>query len=251
MVARLSTRYGPTLARLAMRFNPRVSEERIGMRLVASGMARTLSPTSFLAAQVVLGAAGVVVGGLLGVLAGSSTKSVVLALVFGVVGYLALDAVVTVRMRVRREEMRRELPDALDILAVSVEAGLGFDGALAKLGEHKDGPLSEQFGLVLSELSIGESRQHALRRMAERVDINELTSVTTSLIQSEQLGTPLGHVLRTQAGESRHRRRVAAEEQASKAPVKMVLPTGIFILPAIIIVLVAPAMLTIFNAFGS
>ena len=246
---RLSARYGRPLARIAVRFDPRASEERIGMRLVASGLARTFSPTEFVAAEVVLGAGGVVLGGLVGVLAGSSTKAVVLALAFGALGYFVLDGIVTVRTRSRREQMRRELPDALDILAVSVEAGLGFDGALAKLGEHKDGPLAEQFALVLSELAMGEGRAHALRRMSDRVDIPELTSVTTSLIQSEQLGTPLSQVLRTQASESRQRRRLAAEEQATKAPVKMVLPTGVFIFPAIFIALVAPAVIAIGQAF--
>lgn len=247
---RLSARYGDRLARIAVRFDPRAGEEKIGMRLVASGLARTFSPTEFVAAEVVLGGAGVVLGGLLGVLAGSSTKAVVLALAFGALGYFALDGLVTVRTRSRREVMRRELPDALDILAVSVEAGLGFDGALAKLGEHKDGPLAEQFALVLSELAMGDGRAQSLRRMSDRVDIPELTSVTNSLIQSEQLGTPLGQVLRTQASESRQRRRLAAEEQATKAPVKMVLPTGIFIFPAIFIALIAPAVITIGQAFS-
>jgi tight adherence protein C len=251
ILARLSEKYGDRLAKFAIRLDPRANEEKIGLRLVSAGLARTFSPVEFLAAQVVLAGVGVVVGALIGVLAGSTGESVALGAVFGVLGYFALDAVLTVRTRTRREQMRRELPDALDILAVSVEAGLGFDGALAKLGEHKEGPLSEQFELVLNELGIGESRSHALRRMADRVDIPELTSVTTSLIQSEQLGTPLGNVLRTQATESRQRRRVAAEERASKAPVKMVFPTGVFIFPAIFIVLVAPAMITIFKAFSA
>jgi tight adherence protein C len=249
LLEQLSERYGERLARIARRFDPRANDERVGIRLVASGLARTFSPTEFLAAEVVLGAAGVVGGSLIGVLQGSSTRAVVLAVALGALGYFSLDAVVTLRSRTRREEMRRELPDALDVLAVSVEAGLGFDGALAKLGEHKEGPLAEQFELVLNELGIGESRAQALRRMANRVDIPELTSVTTSLIQSEQLGTPLGNVLRTQASESRTRRRIAAEEQATKAPVKMVLPTGLFIVPATFIVLIAPAMITIFQAF--
>jgi tight adherence protein C len=146
--------------------------------------------------------------------------------------------------------MRRELPDALDVLAVSVEAGLGFDGALAKLSEHKSGPLVEQFELVLSELSIGENRATSLRRMAERVDIPEPSSVVSSLVQSEQLGTPLGRVLRTQASESRQRRRIAAEERAAKAPVKMVLPTGLFIFPSVFIVIIGPALIAIFSAFS-
>lgn len=251
LLQRLSDRYGERLARFAIRFDPRANEERIGMRLVASGLARTFSPTELLAAEVVLGAVGVILGGLVGALAGSSLEAVALALAFGAVGYLSLDVLITLRTRVRREQMRRELPDALDILAVSVEAGLGFDGALAKLSEHKDGPLVEQFELVLSELGIGESRAASLRRMSDRVDIPELTAVVSSLIQSEQLGTPLGRVLRTQASESRQRRRIAAEERAAKAPVKMVLPTGIFIFPSVFIVIIAPAMITIFSAFSA
>ncbi len=135
------------------------------------------------------------------------------------------------RTRTRRDLMRRELPDALDVLAVSVEAGLGFDAALAKLGEYLEGPLVEEFLLVLAELRIGESRSNALRKMADRVDIPELTAVVNSLIQAEQLGSPLGQMLRVQAQEARNRRQVAAEEQAMKAPVKMLLPTASVHLP--------------------
>jgi tight adherence protein C len=247
---KLSARYGTRLAKIAVRFDPRATDERVGLKLVASGLARTFSPTEFLAAKVVLAGAGVILGGFVGTVAGSPTKAVLLAIVFGLFGFFVLDLVVTSRMRSRREEMRRDLPDALDVLAVSVEAGLGFDGALAKLGEHKSGPLVEQFELVLNELGIGESRSHALRRMSDRVDIPELTSVVSALIQSEQLGTPLGRILRTQASESRQRRRIAAEERAMKAPVKMIVPTGIFIFPAMFIVIIAPAMLQIFNAFS-
>jgi tight adherence protein C len=248
---KLSARYGKGLARIAMRLDPRASEERIGLKLVASGMARTFSPTEFLAAKVVLAGGGVILGGAIGTLAGSSSKAVLLAAIFALVGFFVLDMVVTSRIRSRREEMRRDLPEALDVLAVSVEAGLGFDGALAKLGEHKSGPLVEQFELVLNELSIGESRSYALRRMSDRVDIPELTSVVSALIQSEQLGTPLGRILRTQATESRHRRRIAAEERAMKAPVKMVVPTGLFIFPAMLIVIIAPAMIKVFTAFSA
>jgi len=247
---RLQARYGDTLARVALKLDPRATEERIGVKLVAAGLARTFSPTGFLASKVVLGAGGVVVGGLIGVLAGSTSKALLLGALLGVVGFFGLDALVVVRMRSRREEMRRDLPDALDILAVSVEAGLGFDGALAKLAEHKRGPIVEQFELVLNELGIGESRSHALRRMSDRVDIPEVTSVVNSLIQSEQLGTPLGRILRTQATESRTRRRIAAEERAMKAPVKMIVPTGLFIFPAMFVVIIAPAVIQIFHAFA-
>lgn len=247
---KLSARYGRGLARIAMRLDPRATEERVGLKLVASGLARTFSPTEFLAAKIVLAGGGVILGGVIGALAGSSSKAVALAAIFALFGFFFLDMLVTSRTRSRREEMRRDLPDALDVLAVSVEAGLGFDGALAKLGEHKSGPLVEQFELVLSELGIGESRSYALRRMSDRVDIPELTSVVSALIQSEQLGTPLGRILHTQASESRQRRRLAAEERAMKAPVKMVIPTGLFIFPAMFIVIIAPAMIKVFTAFS-
>jgi len=247
---RLQARYGETLARVAMKLDPRQTEERIGVKLVAAGMVRSFSPTGFLAAKVVLAAVGVAVGGLIGVLEGGTTQALLLGLAFGALGFFVLDVYMMSRIRARREEMRRDLPDSLDVLAVSVEAGLGFDGALAKLSEHKRGPMVEQFELVLNELGIGESRSSALRRMSDRVDIPELTSVVSALIQSEQLGTPLGRILRTQAVESRTRRRIAAEEQAMKAPVKMIVPTGLFIFPAMFIVIIAPAMISILHAFG-
>jgi tight adherence protein C len=246
---RLSARYGERLARIATKIDRRSTEDRVGLKLVAAGMARTFSPTEFLAAKVVLAGAGAVVGSLLGMVTGGATEAFVLGAVFAVVGFIVLDLVASHRARSRREQMRADLPDVLDILAVSVEAGLSFDAALAKLADHKQGPLVEQFQLVLSELAIGENRSYALRRMADRLDIPELTAVVTALIQSEQLGTPLGRILRTQATEARQRRRVAAEERAMKAPVKMVLPIGLFIFPSVFIVIIAPALITITNAF--
>jgi tight adherence protein C len=249
LLERLSERYGPRLARVAVKLDPRASEERVGLKLVAAGMAKTFSPTEFLAAKVVLGAAGVALGGLLGVVTQGAAQALLLAVVLGIAGFVLLDLVASHRARERREQMRMDLPDVLDILAVSVEAGLSFDGALAKLSEHKQGPLVEQFQLVLSELAIGENRSYALRKMADRLDIPELTAVVTALIQSEQLGSPLGKMLRTQATEARQRRRVAAEERAMKAPVKMVLPIGLFIFPSVFIVIIAPALITIVDAF--
>jgi tight adherence protein C len=110
-----------------------------------------------------------------------------------------------------------------------------------------EGPLVEEFLLVLAELRIGESRSNALRKMADRVEIAELTSVVTSLIQAEQLGSPLGDMLRVQAEESRQRRQVAAEEQAMKAPVKMLVPTAILIFPALFVVVLGPAFINVFD----
>jgi tight adherence protein C len=249
LLERLNTRYAGRLAHFAGRLDPRATEDKIGFKLVSAGLARTVSPVGYLAAKVVLGAIGVVLGGLLGALTGSPIQTLLVAVVGGLLGFLGPDVLVTMRTRKRRDLMRRELPDSLDVLAVSVEAGLGFDAAMSKLGEYLEGPLVEEFLLVLAELRIGESRSNALRKMADRVDIPELTAVVNSLIQAEQLGSPLGQMLRVQAQESRNRRQVAAEEQAMKAPVKMLLPTAVFIFPAMFVVILAPAMLKISEAF--
>jgi tight adherence protein C len=137
------------------------------------------------------------------------------------------------------------LPDALDLLAVSVEAGLGFDGAVTKLTEHMQGALVDEFGLTLGEIRIGEGRQEALKKMAERVPAPEVAAFVRSVNQADQLGISLGRILRVQAADSRLRRQAAAEEMAMKAPIKMLFPTVIFIFPAMFIVILGPAMLNL------
>lgn len=249
LLGRLGDRYRSPLARLAGRIDPRATEARVAVRLVSAGLARAFSPTGYLALKVVLAAAGIVAGGLVGVLAGSATRALLLGAALAAVGFLGPDLVVTSRVRHRRDQIRRELPDALDVLAVSVEAGLGFEAALSKLAEYMVGPLVEEFLLVLAELRVGESRSNALRKMADRVGVPELSSVVNSLVQAEQLGSPLARMLRVQAQEARHRRQVAAEEQAMKAPVKMILPTALLIFPAMFIVILVPAMLNFSKVF--
>jgi tight adherence protein C len=212
-------------------------------------MARTTSPTSFLATKVVAAACGFVTGGLLGVAAGRPGRALLLAVVFAAAGFLIPDMTLTMKTRARREQIRAQLPDALDILAISVETGLGFDAALAKVAEHMDGPLVEELRLTLAEMRLGESRQDALRGLADRVDLAEVSSFVHAIVQAEQLGSPLGKILRVQATESRQKRQVAAEERAMKAPVKMIIPTAILIFPAMFIVILGPAILHFTQAF--
>ena len=171
--------------------------------------------------------------------------------VIDALGFLAPDWVLTFKIRARRELIRSELPDALDLLAVSVEAGLGFDGAVTKLTEHMDGPLIDEFALMLNEIRVGETRSVALRKMADRVDASELSNFVRAVIQAEQLGISLGRILRIQAADTRMRRQAAAEEKAMKAPIKMLFPTVGFIFPAMFIVVLGPAMLNILKIFKS
>ena len=225
------------LARLVLRINPKISTEAIGLKLMAAGMGRSMTPTGFLAAKGLLVAVGLVLGFLFGLACGAG-------------GFMIPDFVIGSRARSRRERVRSELPDALDLLAVSVEAGLGFDGAIAKLTEHLPGALTEEFGLALGEMRIGESRAEALKKMSQRVDAPELAAFVRAIIQADQLGISLGRILRVQAADTRLRRQAAAEERAMKAPVKMLFPTVIFIFPSMFLVILGPALLNLTALFN-
>ena len=150
----------------------------------------------------------------------------------------------------RRDEMGRRLPDTLDLLTVSVEAGLGFDAAVSKVCEKMDGPLIEEFEVMAQEIRVGETRRQALRNLADRVGSPDVASFARSIIQAEELGTSLGRTLRVQASDMRIRRQLAAEEQAMKAPVKMLFPTVLFIFPAMFIIILGPAFLNIMKSFN-
>ena len=237
-----------TFAKWVLKVNPRTSMEAISLRLLGAGLGRRLSPTGFLAAKGFLA----VGGGLFGLVIMSATGSglgLLFVGAFGAGGFIAPDYFVSLKAKGRRERVRADLPDALDLLAVSVEAGLGFDGAIAKLTEHMEGPLAEEFGLTLGEMRIGESRQDALKRMSERVDAAELSSFTRAIIQADQLGTSLGRILRVQAADTRLRRQAAAEERAMKAPIKMLFPTVLFIFPAMFLIILGPAFLNLDKIF--
>jgi tight adherence protein C len=237
-----------TLARWVLRVNPRTSMEAISLKLLGAGLGRRITPTGFLAAKGCLAGGGALFGVVLSSMAGSAT-GLLFTVGLAAGGFFAPDYFVSLKARSRRESVRAALPDALDLLAVSVEAGLGFDGAIAKLTEHMEGPLAEEFGLTLGEMRIGESRQDALKRLADRVDTAELSSFTRAIIQADQLGTSLGRILRVQAADSRLRRQAAAEERAMKAPIKMLFPTVLFIFPAIFLVILGPAFMNIEKIF--
>ena len=236
------------LAAIPLKLSPRTNVEAITAKLVAAGLASRLDASGFLAlkggATIAAGLAGFVLGA-----SGSATNTLLLTPAFAAVGFIAPDWILNMKMRSRREEIRSELPDALDLLAVSVEAGLGFDGAVTKLTEHMSGPLIDEFALTLNEIRVGESRQVALKKMAGRVDATELSNFVRAVVQAEQLGISLGRILRVQAADTRLRRQAAAEEKAMKAPIKMLFPTVIFIFPSMFIVFLGPAMLTILKAF--
>jgi len=238
------------LARGVLRITPRASVETVTNKLLRAGLNRKVSPTGYLASKAILCFVGFVGGQVFASVAGAlASKALLLGFVGALVGFMLPDTIVTMKTRGRKEDLRAELPDALDLLAVSVEAGLGFDGAISKLTEHMDGPLADEFGLALGEMRIGESRSNALTKMMKRVDVPELSAFVRAIIQADQLGISLGRILKVQASDTRNRRQLAAEERAMKAPIKMLFPTVIFIFPAMFIVILGPAFMNLSELF--
>lgn len=150
----------------------------------------------------------------------------------------------------REQLMQRALPDAIDLLTVSVEAGLGFDAAVMKVARHTRGPLAKEFSRLLQELQIGTGRSDAMRALAERSTLRDLRGFSMAVVQADQLGVPIGRILRVQSHEMRLKKRQRAEEQAQKVPVKIMVPLVMFILPCLLIVVAGPAGVNMVGVFG-
>jgi tight adherence protein C len=227
---------------LVLKLMPAKTKDNLSRRLLAAGLAGRVAPELVLATKGVLCVLGLLVGFVIG-----SKAAVVTGLLLGgcagFLGFLAPDVLVNSKIRERQERVLASLPDSLDLLAVSVEAGLGFDGAVAKLIEYMEGPLIDEFALALNEMRFGESRTEALKRMAVRVDVPEFGTFIRAVVQADQLGTSIAGILRVQAADARLRRQYAAEEKAMKAPIKMLLPTAMFIFPALFIVILGPILM--------
>ena len=247
--ARVLTPAGDRLASWTLKLHPRTTIDGVSTRLLAAGLGRTISPTTFLAFKSALAIGGVLLGAIFGGAATGPGGVLLFAVALGGLGFIAPDFVVSGKARSRKDRIRAELPDALDLMAVSVEAGLGFDGAISKLTEHMTGPLADEFALTLSEIKIGEARQDALKKLSDRTGTPELSSFVRAIIQADQLGISLGRILRVQATDSRLKRQAAAEEKAMKAPIKMLFPTVLFIFPAMFLVILGPAFLNLSKLF--
>jgi tight adherence protein C len=154
------------------------------------------------------------------------------------------------KVAARRYSMQKALPDALDLMVTSVEAGLSLDAAMQRVAEYQVGPFQLELGHALRDMNLGLSRRRALEDLIERTNLAEVNALVQALIQAELTGAPIGQILRVQAEQIRIRRRQAAESQAQKAPLKMVVPLVFFILPSLFIILLAPALMTIIDALG-
>jgi tight adherence protein C len=233
------------LHRLA-RVTPSGYLDNVHLMLVRAGISRRVSAEEFATIQV-LSVAGSIVTGLAWIpLAGVPARAAPMVLVtFAAVGLLGPRAWLRRKMQQRSDAIVRDLPDVVDLMAISVEAGLGFDQAMASACSTVASPLTEEFSLTLKEMELGLSRADALRNMKRRTDVADLSNFVLVLTQADALGMPVSRVLRAQAVELRNKRRQWARERASKLPVKIVFPLAIFIFPAILVVLLGPAMMSI------
>ena len=215
----------------------------VARRINEAGLSDRLSVTQALVAKLV----GLFAGGLCGValLARFGGISGVASLVGApIAGFLLVDVLLIRAARTRRDEIERQLPDVLDQLVVMMEAGLGFEAALARIASI-EGPLADELGRALHDVQLGMSRDDALRGVADRTAVGQLRFVIRALNQADRSGVPVARVLRTQAEEVRTQRRQRAEEKAMRMPVKLVFPLVMCILPALFVVLIGPAVLRI------
>jgi tight adherence protein C len=243
----------PVLRRLgefSTRFTPQHVLESTRKKLEIAGNPGRMDASTFLLLHFV---AAVILGGLIFVISLFSKTftlpiKLLLILVFTVLGYFLPDLLIRSKINSRQKQVRKAMPDALDLLTICVEAGLGFDAAMSKVHEKWDNELSMAFGRVIREIQLGKLRREALRDMAERMGLAEMTSFVAAVVQSEMLGVSMAKVLRIQSDQMRVRRRQFAEEQAHKAPIKMIFPMGLLIFPALMIVLLTPAVLRLAGA---
>lgn len=240
------------LAEMIGRFTPAGATEEIRKNLAKAGNPGRLGVGEFLGIKVVSFAIFIVIAIFLQGLAGSDVMMrIIMIFCCLLAGYAAPDTVLQQAIGARQSVIRRRLPDTIDLLVVSVEAGLGFDAAVAKVVTKINGPIAEEFGRVLDEMRVGKPRGVAMRDMSARIDIPEVTSFVAAIYQSEQLGVSIASVLRVQSASIREARSQRIREAAAKLPVKMLIPLIFFIFPSIFVVMMAPGVINIVQGLGS
>ena len=229
------------LGNFLKRFTPVGYLEKKERKLMLAGYPGNLDSPAFIVIKLLTTAAGLVGAFFLVDFGDDALMRTVLFILPIALGFFGPDAWLERKVDERRQAMLRALPDVLDLLVISVEAGLGFDSALARVVATVPGPLSEEFFRMLQETRVGVSRRDAMRHLMERTDLDELRSFLLAMIQAEAFGVTIARVLRVQADEMRVKRRQRAQEKAFAAPVKLVFPLVFCIFPAIWVVTIGPA----------
>jgi tight adherence protein C len=240
-------RIGGGIARLT----PLDLYSRIDRKIVLAGSPPSLDAERVVAMKIVFAIGGLVVGILLAPLVpfGGFVAKVAVVGLLAFLGYVIPSMQVSQMAARRQTTIQRQLPDVMDLLTISVEAGLGFDAAMAQVVHNVPGPLAEEMSRLLQEIQIGVGRADAFRHVAERTDVAELNAFVLAMIQADQFGVSIASVLRAQSRELRQKRRQRAEEAAQKVPVKLLFPMIFMVLPAMFIVLLGPGIIKIYDQF--
>lgn len=240
------------LSGLGQRFTSSKKQSRTEQRLAMAGNPADLKTTDFLGLKVIVaGALAGVVVLIIGLVAGDFAGGILAGTVMGIIGFFLPDFWLSRRIKKRQKAILLAIPDTLDLLTISVKAGLGFDAALGKVVEKTKTPVADEFQRALAEIRVGKSRRDALRDVVARTNVPALTTFIGAIIQAEQLGVSISKVLMVQSEQLRIERRQRAEEMAAKAPIKMLFPLVGCIFPSMFIVILGPAIILIAQNMGS
>ena len=233
------------IGRFALRFTPTGWVAKAQHKLVLAGWAERMDGNTWAAIRILAIVGSIVLAFLaVPIVSGTMMKFLVGGLLL-VIGFFGPEASLNRAIDDRRKTMEKQLPDIIDLLVISVEAGLGFEAAMGRVVQNVPGELSREFQRTLQETRVGVSRNEALRNMSERTDVDDLNSFILALIQADQFGVSIARMLRVQAEEMRVRRRQRIQEKAFAAPVKMIFPMLLCIFPSIFIVILGPAVMNI------
>lgn len=234
------------------KYGPKQSAERLRLSIQQAGNPGNLTPVMFSGIRMALAAMLLVIFGLVTFGQGMEAPRAMMYTAIGAgLGYLMPGMWLGQQIKKRKKNIIKALPDALDLLTISVEAGLAFDSAMQRVGEKWDNELSREFRRVLTDTRLGRARRDALKDMAARTGVDDVQSFTAAVIQAEQLGVSIGKILRIQADQMRIRRRQRAEEAAHKAPIKMLIPMAFLIFPSLFVVILGPAVPRLMSSLGS
>jgi tight adherence protein C len=230
------------LSSLVIRFTPQSMLENTAHRLELAGSPRNMSAAEF---WIIRGVVCIVLGVFFFIIIGQfgqePGKRILYTAIVTVFGFFMPTMFLSSKIQRRQDAIIKKFPDALDLMSICVDAGLTFDGAMAKVDEKWDDDLAREYGRVIYEMQLGKSRRQALRDMSDRMEVPDVTSFVAAILQADQLGVSIGKVLRIQSEQMRIRRRQRAEEKAHQAPVKMLFPMVFLIFPSMFIVLLGPA----------
>src|SRR6266540_2299823 len=233
------------------KFGPKQSAERLRVSIQQAGNPGNITPVMFSGMRMALFILLLVIAGAVTFGQGMpASKALMYTAIGGVLGYLLPGMWLGQQIKKRKHNIVKALPDALDLLTISVEAGLAFDLALMRVADKWDNELSNEFKRVLTDTRLGRARRDALKDMAVRTGVEDVQTFTAAIIQAEQLGVSIGKILRIQSDQMRIRRRQRAEEAAHKAPIKMLIPMAFLIFPSLFIVILGPAVPRLMSSLG-